>query len=59
MPFSTEQIAIILQTFKENKFSIKEFKSMLERFVDVKAKVKNGKEWYGKISEILATFLII
>ena len=59
IPFSTDQITRILQAFRKNKISVKKLKSILNRFAELKAEFKNGKEWYKKISEILPIFLMI
>ena len=44
IPLSTEQIESIFRAFWGNKFSAKEFKAVLQRFIDLKGEVKNGKE---------------
>ncbi len=53
VPFSTEQVVAILQNFKKKKFSVKDLKAALEKFVGLKTGVKNGKDWYEKISKDL------
>jgi len=53
VPFSTEQVLKVLQTFKRKKFSVKDLREALEKFVGLKGSTTNGKEWYERISEIL------
>lgn len=55
VPFSTEQIVTVLQNFKKKKFSVRELKKALEKFVELKVGVKNGKEWYDALSKELST----
>lgn len=50
VPFSTEQIMEILSAFREKKFSVNSFKKTLEVFLELKAEVKNGKDWYEEIT---------
>lgn len=52
VPFSTEQIVKILLVFKEKKFTVQDLKRFFEKLIQLKDSVKNGKEWYGKISEV-------
>lgn len=54
IPMSTEQIVGILQSFRKQKFSIQDFKRVLEKFAALKTEARNGKEWYENISKFLA-----
>lgn len=53
VPFSTEQVLEILQTFRKKKFSVKDLRNALEKFSALKVGVKNGKDWYERISGML------
>lgn len=53
VPLSTDQLIGILQIFRQKKFSVKDLKKALEKFITLKTEVKNGKDWYERISEIL------
>ena len=53
-PLSIEQIVAIVQSFKRKKFSVREFKEALGKFVELKNGVKNWKEWYDALSKELS-----
>ena len=53
IPLSTDQIISILMLFAEKRFSVHDLKMVLEKLVEIKKTVANGKEWYDQLSLLL------
>ena len=53
IPFSTDQIVSILRLFAAKRFSVQDLKIVLEKLVEIKKTVANGKEWYDQLSLLL------
>lgn len=59
VPFSTEQIVVILQSFQKKKFDVRDFKEALGKLIELKSGVKNGKEWYDELSKELSKIFYV